>query len=66
MTNNNPQQEPVESAGCLGIGASVLFPIVGIICYFVQKDTVRNPGAYLYGSLAGALIATFFHLLANA
>ena len=47
--NNNPQQEEMN-AGCIGIGFSVLFPIVGIILYFAERKSVSNPSAYLYGA----------------
>lgn len=45
-----------ESAGCLGIGASVLFPLIGIIIYFAQRKEVQNPSAYLWSALAGFVI----------
>lgn len=51
---NTQQQE--NNAGCVGIGFSVLFPIVGIILYFTQKKSVNNPSAYLFGALAGFVI----------
>ncbi len=50
---NQNQPENQNNAGCIGIGFSVLFPIVGIIMYFAQKNSVTNPSAYLYGALAG-------------
>ena len=34
MENHESQK---ESAGCLGLGFSLIFPIVGIILYFVKK-----------------------------
>ena len=44
---NTNQSEKENEAGCLGIG---LFPLIGIILYFVQKNSVNNPSAYLYGA----------------
>ena len=61
---NNPQKEE-KNAGCIGIGFSVLFPIVGIILYFVQKKSVNNPSAYLYVALAGVVIGTIFRVIAS-
>lgn len=52
--NNTPQEE--NKAGCLGIGCSFLFPIVGFILYFAQKGSVSNPSAYLYGALTSIVI----------
>lgn len=60
--NNTPQEE--KNAGCFGIGCSVLFPIVGIILYFVQKKSVNNPNAYLYGALAGFVIGLILRAIA--
>ena len=60
---NTPQQEE-KNAGCIGIGFSVLFPIVGIILYFVQKKSVNNPSAYLYG--AGFLIGLILRAIGAA
>ena len=62
----NTQQPQENNAGCIGIGFSVLFPIVGIILYFVQKKSVNNPSAYLYGALAGFAIGVILKILAAA
>lgn len=78
--NNVPQQEQEvktvetvdvdtiekEEAGCLGIGASVLFPIIGVVIYFVQKNDVKNPSAYLWGALAGMVIGLVLRLATGA
>lgn len=45
--NNVSQNDEKEKAGCLGIGASFLFPLVGVIIYFSNKDKVENASAYL-------------------
>lgn len=45
--SNAPQNEEKEKAGCLGIGASFLFPLIGVIIYFSNKDKVENANAYL-------------------
>ena len=56
-------EEVEEKAGCLGLGASFLFPIVGIICYFVKKDDVENPDSYLIAAAAGFALSILFNLL---
>ncbi len=60
--NNTPYQAK-EKAGCIGITISFLFPIIGLIIYYVKKDSVSNPKAYLYAALLmiviGTLIGTF-------
>lgn len=53
IPNQEDQDNGKDEAGCLGIGASVLFPIIGVIIYFVQRKEVKNPSAYLYGALGG-------------
>ena len=60
--NNTPQQDE-KNAGCFGIGCSVLFPIIGIILYFVQKESVNNPKAYLKGALAGFVIGLIIRVI---
>lgn len=55
----------VSNAGCFGIGCSVFFPIVGIILYFVKKNSVNNPSAYLYGALTGFIIGTILRIITN-
>ncbi|MBQ2047270.1 MAG: hypothetical protein II260_08785 [Muribaculaceae bacterium] len=50
---NDTNQQKKKNAGCFGIGCSVLFPIVGIFLYFIQKKSVNDPSAYLYGALIG-------------
>ena len=60
--NNTPYQPQVK-AGCLGLLFSFLFPIIGIIIYYVKRDSVSNPKAYLYAALLmtaiGMLIGLF-------
>ena len=53
-----------ENAGCIGIGFSVLFPLIGVILYFSQKKSVNNPSAYLYGAGAGFGIGLILNLIA--
>lgn len=57
------QESGENKAGCLGIGFSVLFPIIGFILYFVKKESVTNPGAYSKGALVGLFIGFFLRLL---
>lgn len=62
----NEEVQEKEEAGCLGIGASVLFPIIGIIIYFSQRNVVKNPGAYLWGALAGFIIGIILSAVSGA
>ena len=59
-------QEPQESAGCVGIGFSFLIPLVGIIMYFTQKNSVNNPSAYLYAALGGFGLGILLRLMSAA
>ena len=55
-----------EEAGCLGIGASVLFPIIGVIIYFIQRKEVNDPGACLWAALAGFMLGFILHTMLAA
>lgn len=57
------EEDVEEKAGCLGIGASFLFPIIGIICYFVNKDKVENASTYLIAAAAGFAVSCLFRFL---
>lgn len=50
---------PQEKAGFIGLFFSVIIPIVGIILYFVKKNKVVNPGAYLLAAIVG-IVFNFF------
>ena len=62
--NNVPQNEDKEKAGCLGIGASFLIPIIGVIIYFSNKDKVENANAYLIAAGCGFAIGVILRLAA--
>lgn len=49
-------EETSERAGIVALIFSFLMPIVGVICYFVNKDKVENPSSYLFAALAGFVI----------
>lgn len=49
MNDNRPQMKAKKVA----IFFSFLFPIIGFILYFVQKNTVKNPDVYLAAALCG-------------
>ena len=52
-----------------GTGAricSFLFPFVGVICYFVNKDKVSDPKTYLWCALWGFLIGVFLNLISSS
>lgn len=53
-------------AGCIGIGFSFFFPIVGVIMYFVQKKAVSNPSAYLYAALGGFCLGFLLRVMQGA
>ena len=48
--------ESNERAGVFALICSFLFPLVGIICYFVNKKEVENASAYLYSALWGFVL----------
>lgn len=54
--NDNNSQTPQEEPGCLGLLCSSLFPIIGVIIYFNQKDKVNNVSYYLWAAGAGFVI----------
>jgi len=61
---NNINQEQEEKAGFFGIASSFLFPLLGVIIYFVQKKSVSNPSAYLYAALSGFAIGFMIRMAA--
>ncbi len=63
--SNNHQQEE-KKAGCLGIGFSVLFPFIGIILYFLEKKSVKNPNAYIYAALTGFVIGLILNAISSS
>ena len=54
------EQEVLEKAGCWGIGFSILFPIIGVILYFNQKNKVENAKVYLWCALISFIIGWYF------
>ena len=55
-----------EEAGVLGIIVSVIFPLIGIIIYFVKRKDVKNPGAYLWGACAGIVIGVILRAISGS
>lgn len=55
-----------DNAGCFGLAFSVFFPFVGVILYFIQKNSVNNPSAYLWAALVGLAISLFFNVIVPA
>lgn len=45
-----------EKASTFALVCSFLMPIVGVVCYFVQKDNVANPNSYLKAALGGFIL----------
>lgn len=67
VQNTNIQYDglkPQEKAGFIGLFFSVIIPIVGIILYFVKKNKVVNPGAYLLAAIVGIVFNFFISHLA--
>ena len=56
--------EKTEKAGVFALICSFLFPLVGIICYFVNKKDVENASAYLYAALGGFVLGFILRLAA--
>lgn len=44
-------EEKNEKAGVFALICSFLFPLVGIVCYFVNKKNVENASSYLWAAL---------------
>lgn len=59
-------EENKEEAGCVGLIFSFLIPLVGVICYFLNKKTVTNAKAYLYAALGGIAFTIVFQIIAGA
>lgn len=59
-------EEKTEKAGTVALIFSFLFPIVGIICYFVNKKEVVNASAYLYAALGGFIVGIILRAAAAA
>ena len=49
-------------AGILALICSFLFPIIGVIIYFVQKDKVVDSVKYLYAAGAGFVVGLLMGL----
>ena len=57
-------EEKTEKAGVVALIFSFLFPLIGIICYFVNKKEVENASAYLWASLGGFVLGIMLRLAA--
>ena len=58
-------EEKNEKAGVFALICSFLFPLVGIICYFVNKKKVENASSYLWAALGGFTIGFLLRLAAT-
>jgi hypothetical protein len=63
IVENEVEAVKKDSAGFLGIIISFLFPLVGIICYFVMKEKVANPESYLYSAIIGFILGVLMLFL---
>lgn len=57
-------EEKTEKAGVVALIFSFLFPLIGIICYFVNKKEVENASAYLWAALGGFVLGIILRLAA--
>ncbi len=57
-------EEKTEKAGVVALIFSFLFPLIGIICYFVNKKEVENASAYLWAALGGFFLGIILRLAA--
>ena len=57
----NEMQEKCK-AGILALICSFLFPIIGVIIYFVQKDKVVDSVKYLYAAGSGFVVGLLMGL----
>lgn len=55
--------ESKNKAGVLALIFSFLFPIIGVICYFVKRNDVVNPNAYLQAALAGFVVGLILNFV---
>lgn len=63
MAEDLQQESSNENkAGCLGIGISFLFPIVGIILYATKKKTVINANNYLCAAIIAIVIGMIIRM----
>lgn len=68
-TNNvgtENQEVQKESAGCIGLGFSFFFPIIGIILYFAKKSENFDASGYLQAAGIGFVIGFILNLIAMA
>lgn len=57
-------EEKTGKAGVVALIFSFLFPLIGIICYFVNKKEVENASAYLWAALGGFVLGIILRLAA--
>lgn len=57
-------EEKTEKAGTFALICSVLFPLVGIICYFVKRKEVENASSYLWCAFGGFVLGLIFRFAA--
>lgn len=61
----NQPESPKEEPGCFGLICSFLFPIVGLIIYFNQKDKVNNASYYLWAAGVSFAIGFFMNIVGS-
>jgi tetrahydromethanopterin S-methyltransferase subunit B len=53
-----------NKAGVLALIISFLFPLVGVIIFFVKRKSVVNSGAYLGAAVAGFIVGIILRAIA--
>lgn len=62
----NVDEEKKKSPGCLGLGFSLFFPIIGVIMYFVKRSDKFDASGYLIAAAAGAIISVLLKTATGA
>lgn len=53
----NYLKESEQKPSFLGLIASFLIPIVGVMCYFAQRDRLQCPNGYLHAAFFGFILS---------
>lgn len=62
-TDTQQEGEPTEKARVLGLIFSFLIPLLGILLFYLSRNKVINPNAYLYSAFFGFLFHAITYFL---
>ncbi len=62
-TDTQQDGEPTEKARVLGLIFSFLIPLLGILLFYLSRNKVINPNAYLYAAFFGFLFHAITYFL---